>query len=301
MACLLDYVGVDTTTPMENAFPVGTNPNGGGPGTSFTYGSVTTTVANSLVVFTATAFTSTAATTITPATGATDRVQLTVSGASSITSDESDITQASAGAVSKTGSIGANASWGTIVFALKPASGTLAFAVSPAVPNFPTLTLDGQAQTLTAQMPNFAVDDTTGSGSGWNVTVQGDPGTGKSAVFEQYCPNATCGTDAGPGYVSGGATFAAGSLKLSSTGTTWATVGGAGAAPAFQCSTACSLDLSSPTKIVSAVAGGGKGPWAGSGFGAGSLSLSAPTTTRSFSQPGEVYHADLLWTLSSGP
>jgi hypothetical protein len=220
-----------------------------------------------------------------------------------ITVDNADFVQGTAGSVSKSGSIAASSPWGAVTFALKPASsGTLQFAVTPSTPSLGTVTLNGQVQTTNATMHKFAVDDTTGSGAGWNVTVVGDTGTGKSPVFKQYCPNATCGTDSGPGYIAGGATLPSGSLKLNTSGASWTTSGGTGAAPAFQCSSsACQVDASSTTKIVSAAAGAGEGPWNSSGLGGTSLALSTPTTTRVFSQAGEVYHVDLVWTLSSGP
>src|SRR3954447_11727707 len=93
-------------------------------------------------------------------------------------------------------------------------AGTLAFGTAPDVPNLPALTLNGQAQTLNGQMASYSTSDATGSGSGWNVSVIGDTAGGKSAVFKQYCPNATCGSDSGPGYVAGGAPPAAHSPAL---------------------------------------------------------------------------------------
>src|SRR3954471_6041713 len=75
-------------------------------------------------------------------------------------------------------------------------AGSLAFTTAPDVPNLPALTLNGQAQTLNAAMNNFGVDDATGSGSGWNLTVSGDNTGGKSAVFKQYCTQGGgCGGD----------------------------------------------------------------------------------------------------------
>jgi hypothetical protein len=38
--------------------------------------------------------------------------------------------------------------------------------------------------------------------------VSGDNSAGKSQVIKEYCPNATCGSNSGPGYISGGATLA---------------------------------------------------------------------------------------------
>jgi hypothetical protein len=149
-------------------------------------------------------------------------------------------------------------------------------------------------------MSNFAVDDTT-AGSGWNVTVAGNASAGKSPVFKQYCPNTTCGSDSGPGYVSGGAPLPAGSLQLNTTGASWSTTGEAGAAPTLQCnSTACPIDASSATKIVSTASGAGLGPWKAGGFGVTSLALTTPSTLRALRE-NEVYRVDVLWTLSSGP
>ena len=160
-------------------------------------------------------------------------------------------------------------------------AGSLSFGTSPDVPNFSALTLNGQAQTLTAQMNNFSGIDATGSATGWNMTVAGDSGGGKSAVFKQYCPNATCGTDSGPGYISGGATLAANSLTLDSTGASFSALSGTtGTAPTHQCSSGCFVDSASPVKIVSAAALAGMGTYQTTGYGASSLSLSAPTTVK---------------------
>jgi WxL domain surface cell wall-binding len=180
-------------------------------------------------------------------------------------------------------------------------AGSLSFGVSPDVPNLPTLNLNGQAQTLTAQMNSFSVVDATGSGSGWNVTVSGDGSGGHSAVFKQYCPGpGNCGSDS-PGYVSSGATLAANSLSLSSTGAGFTALNGTtGTAPSHQCGSGCFVDAGSATKILSAASGAGMGTWQTSGWGASSLSLSAPTTILALPS-SEVYHVDLVWTLNTGP
>jgi hypothetical protein len=85
---------------------------------------------------------------------------------------------------------------------------------------------------------------------------------------------------------------------LNTTGASF--TGANGTAPTFQCSSACSVDAAAPTKIASAAAGAGLGPWQTSGFSATSLSLSTATTLRAL-PASEIYRADLLWTLSSGP
>ena len=133
---------------------------------------------------------------------------------------------------------GAWAASDTTQFAVN--AGSLVFGTAPDVPNFPALTLNGQAQTLNAQMNNYSVGDGSGSGAGWNVTVNGDGSGGKSAVFKQYCPNATCGTDSGPAYITGGRTLAASSLTLNSTSASW--TGNSGTTPSHLCNASCFMD-----------------------------------------------------------
>src|SRR5271155_1761823 len=131
-------------------------------------------------------------------------------------------------------------------FSVNP--GSMAFYTAPTMPTFPSVTLNGQAQTDNASMNAFAVIDATGTGLGWNVIVNGNSGTGTSPVFAQYCPNATCGTDTGPGYVSGGASLPAGSLTLNTTsGLISGLLGTLGLGPTFgsSCSSGCALDVSS--------------------------------------------------------
>lgn len=172
------------------------------------------------------------------------------------------------------------------------------FATAPKMPVLLTVTLNAKSQTVDTTMTNFSVVDTRGTKSGWNVTVAGQSGTGKSAVFAQYCPKAKCGTDA-EGYVAGGKAMAAKSLSLNSTGAKF--TGGTGTAPTLQCSAACSVDSASAVKIASAATGGaGETTWTTTGFSATSLSLSVPTTLRALPTE-EIYRVNLLWTLATGP
>ncbi|TML36958.1 MAG: hypothetical protein E6G29_02975 [Actinobacteria bacterium] len=195
----------------------------------------------------------------------------------------------------------ASASAATDTTQFSVTAGSLAFGTAADVPNLPALTLNGQAQTLNAQMNNYSVSDGSGSGSGWNVTVNGDSTAGKSAVFKQYCPNATCGSDTGPGYVSSGATLPANSLTLSSTGASFTALNGTtGTAPTHQCSTPCNVDSASAVKTVSAASGAGMGTYQTSGYSATSLALTAPTTIKAL-QTAEYYRLDLVWSLNSGP
>jgi len=169
------------------------------------------------------------------------------------------------------------------------------------MPALPAITLNGKAQTTHATMNSFEVIDTTGSGSGWNITVAGYGGTGRSEKFKEYCSNGseTCGTHAANSYVAGGYELPEGSLTLSTTGATWTSPEGASNPPTFQCSTACALDTAAGHKIASAAAAKGEGPWTAT-FPANSLTLSAPTTVHSLREH-EVYRVNLLWTLASGP
>jgi hypothetical protein len=291
---LASYVGVDTTAIGT---PAG---NGAASGTTITFNSVTTAAANSLVLLTASTLNGSGTISLTPPASATTRANFATSGAGSqLRSYTGDFIQAAAGATgTKTGTIAPSNAWGTAMVAFRPGTGTLAFEVSPDAANLPSVALNGQAQTTSTQMSNFAVDDTSGSGSGWNVTAAGDGSGGKSAVLKQYCTQAGgCGADPF-GYVSGGLTLPAGSLKVNTTGASL--TGANGTAPTFQCASGCTLDSAAPTKVASAAAGAGLGPWQTTGFGASSLSLSTATTLRTL-PANEAYRVDLLWTLSSGP
>jgi len=294
---ILSYVGVENASPIE----VTATSAGAKTGTSDAAASITTTVANTKVIMDLGAVNAAGSFTITGPEGTTKREIIFTSGSGSVLGgDAQDFTQATAGATgTKTFKVSVSIPWGTTTIALRPGTGALGFDLAPVTPVLPAVTLNGQAQTTKATMNNLAVDDTT-AGTGWNVTVAGNANTGKSPVFKRYCPNPTCGTDTGPGYVTGGATLPAGSLTLNTTGASWSTLGGAGSAPAFQCAAGCPLDASSTTKIVSTASGAGLGPWKSSGFSATSLALSTPTTLRALPE-SEVYLVDLLWTLGSGP
>ncbi|HEX3910554.1 MAG TPA: WxL domain-containing protein [Solirubrobacteraceae bacterium] len=179
-------------------------------------------------------------------------------------------------------------------------AGSLAFSSAPALPALGAVTLSGQAQTTSSTMTSFGVADATGSGSGWNVAVEGQSGTGKSAVFAQYCGKAKCGTDS-EGFVASGRTLAADSLMLNSTGASFAAQSGTtGTAPTLQCSASCNVDNPDAVKVASAASSAGMGTWLASGFSATSLALSTPSTLKVLPSE-EVYRVNLLWTLSTGP
>jgi hypothetical protein len=172
------------------------------------------------------------------------------------------------------------------------------FGTAPKLPVLTTVTLSGKAQTVNTTMTGFSVIDTRGTKSGWNITVVGQSGTGKSAVFAQYCPKASCGTDV-EGYVTGGQKMPAGSLTLNTTSAKFA--GGTGSAPTLQCTTSCKVDNATAVKVASAATGGaGESTWTASGFTTTSLALAVPTTLRTLKSE-EVYRVNILWTLATGP
>ncbi len=177
-------------------------------------------------------------------------------------------------------------------------AGALNFSSAPNVPDSLTgITLNGQAQTTTTQMTNYAIADATGSGAGWNVTVAGDGPSG-SAVFKEYCPGGACGA---AGYVTSGITLPANSLTLSSTGAGFTGQNGTtGTAPTHQCAAGCFVDAASPVKVASAAASAGMGTWQANSYGASSLSLATPSTLKAL-PTNEQYRVNVLWTLNSGP
>src|SRR3954451_13802147 len=256
------YVGVNNTTPVQ------VSASASGNSKLLSAPSVTTTTSNDFVI-SALSYNAGSAVTITDPAGTIERGQA-LSGGTFLGTVVVDEVQAAAGASGgQSFQSPSKIPYAAATIALAPASpGPLSLASAPNIATLPSITLNGQSQTVTAQMPGFEVDDATGttagtSSSGWNLTVQGDSSAGKSAVFKRYCPNATCGTDSGPAYVAAGASLPANSLTFVHTGASFA--GGVGTAPAFQCPTSCNVDASAQTKIVSAAATGG-GLWTASGF-----------------------------------
>ena len=181
-------------------------------------------------------------------------------------------------------------------------AGALNFGTTPDVPDLNSVILSGQAQTTNSQMTSYSVVDSTGSGSGYNLTVVGNTAGGKSPVFKQYCPTVgACGSDAGQSYVSGGSTLPANSLTLNSTGAgITAQNGSTGSGPTHQCGSGCFVDAGSAVKVLSAAAGNGMGTFQANSFSGSSLGLSTPSTLKTLSN-GEVYRVDMVWSLNSGP
>ncbi len=175
-------------------------------------------------------------------------------------------------------------------------AGSLSFLEAPALPTLTGVTITGEAQTTNTTMTNFKVRDSTGSGSGWHVSVSGHEGSGLRTRFTQYCPEVACGT---VGYVGGGANLSANSLKLVSSGATFEPSTNA---PTYECAVGCFIDTGNETanKIVSAAENKGMGTYKTKNWGAESLQLSTPAELAAL-PAHEIYRVDVLWTLSSGP
>lgn len=174
---------------------------------------------------------------------------------------------------------------------------TVALTTAPNLPTLTGVTLNGQSQSTLTIWSNAMKITSSGTNNGWNLTVNGNSAGGKSAVFKQYCPNATCGTDSGPGYIAGGFTLPAGSLTMNTSGASWTS---AAPRPTYQCNVSpfCKIDQATATKVVSASTSVALGAWTGSGSTV--LTLATPASLRKL-LTNEVYRLDIVWTLSSGP
>jgi hypothetical protein len=179
------------------------------------------------------------------------------------------------------------------------AATTLTFNTAPVLGTLSGVTLNGKTQTTTTSttLNDFAVTS-SGTNAGWNMTVASVTGGSNSSVFKEYCPNATCGTDTGPGYVTGGYTLPADSLTLN---TAAATISGTGATkPTFQCSVSpfCNVDTTTASKVLSASTAVSLAKWTAAGTS--TLSLTTPANLHKL-QTNEVYRINLVWTINSGP
>jgi hypothetical protein len=174
---------------------------------------------------------------------------------------------------------------------------TVALTTAPNLPTLTGVTLNGQSQSTSTIWSNAMKITSSGTNNGWNLTVNGNSAVGKSAVFKQYCPNATCGTDSGPAFITGGFTLPAGSLTMNTSGASWTS---AAPRPAYQCSVTpfCKIDQTTATKVVSASTSVALGTWTGSGSTV--LTLATPASMRKL-QTNEVYRLNVVWTLGSGP
>lgn len=150
------------------------------------------------------------------------------------------------------------------------------------VGDFTAVTLDGTVNTTTAAMAAFTVDDSRGSGAGWNVTIG-------ATEFTEW--DSTLNAGAG-GYVTSGKTI----------GTSRTLLGNATAAKNDATSSATptmtagdyTLDAGSAVEIASAAADG-------SGMGSYTITPGAVSLTVDADTYARNYRSDVTVSLTSGP
>lgn len=151
---------------------------------------------------------------------------------------------------------------------------------NPVVANFTGVTLNGAAQTTTAAVDAFSVNDATGTGGGWNVTVQ-------ASQLAQY--DSTLNAGAG-GYVTGGRTLALNSLSLPAS--TVASPNTTSPDPSITAGPYL-IDSASAVKVASAAANEGMGKY---DFSAATLTLSLPASVYAAN-----YRSDVTLSVVTGP
>jgi hypothetical protein len=151
-------------------------------------------------------------------------------------------------------------------------AGSLTFT-APVPGNFASVTLSGVAQSTTATIPAYTVDDATGSGSGWNVSVA-------ATQFCQQGTGSTCATS--PKLIP------TGSLTLS--------------APT---ATASGTSSAVPTTLTLTGVDGTSGKQVSAAVGAGMGTFSIGTSTATLSIPAntyaDTYVSTLTYTLATSP
>jgi len=145
---------------------------------------------------------------------------------------------------------------------------------APTVADFGSFTLAGAAHTMPAAVTAFSVNDATGSGAGWNVTVQ-------ATQLAEW--------DAGS-YVASGKTLPVGSLSL--TASTVSQVGTSSPVPAITVGPYL-IDEVTAVQVASAAATEGMGEYA---FTATTLTLSVPASAYA-----RTYRSDVTVSVVTGP
>ena len=153
--------------------------------------------------------------------------------------------------------------------------GALAITTPPTVANFPGVTLDGTAETVNAALDAFEVNDSRGSGAGWNVTVQATQFAEHNGVI----------------YTLGGKTLPTGSLSMPAPAVTQD--GTTSALPSVQAGAPWAVDAGSAVKIASAAVDAGMGKY---DFTSTSLALTVPASAYA-----KTYRSDLTVSVVSGP
>jgi hypothetical protein len=162
--------------------------------------------------------------------------------------------------------------------------GTLDYTTPFTAGDFPTTTLNGLPQLVTANVNPYIVNDATGSGSGWNLAL--------SATQFTCTTSGTCGTTK----------FPAGSLRVAQLAVPSTDVGNLASLPIINpLSGLLGIDTAVGTTYKIIQSGALAGPLLGTGRWTftppvGGLAVTVPASTN----PG-TYTSTITSTLSSGP
>lgn len=151
--------------------------------------------------------------------------------------------------------------------------GSLALTAHPTAPDFTGVTLNGTAQTTNTTLDVFEVNDSRGTGDGWNVTVS-------ATQFTEHD---------GSIYVASGRTLPTASLSMAAP-----TVAADGTTSPVPTMTAGPYTIDGASvKIASAAVDAGMGAY---DFSTSALTLTVPSNAYA-----KGYRSDLTVTLATGP
>ena len=160
------------------------------------------------------------------------------------------------------------------------AAGTLSIT-DPAVANFPDVTLNGTAQTADAAVDSYTINDATGSGSGWKVTLQ-------ATQLTEW--DSTLNAGAGDYVTTTPRTFATSSLSLPAPTVTSPNT--TSTDPTISTGP-YSIDAAGAVTVASAAVDTGMGEYV---FTAGTLTVSVPTNAYA-----AAYRSDVTLSVVTGP
>ena len=154
-----------------------------------------------------------------------------------------------------------------------------------AIGDFTGVTLDGTVNTTTTTMSAFDVNDSRGTGAGWNVTIG-------ATEFAEW--DSTLNAGAG-GYVTGGKTIGTSRTEMATA--TVAKADSTSSAPPTMTAGAYTLDAGSAVKIASAAADGtGMGSYTITPGGTNGVTLTVDADTYA-----KAYRSNVTVTLATGP
>lgn len=151
-----------------------------------------------------------------------------------------------------------------------------------AIGDFSGVTLDGTVNSSTATMSAFDVNDSRGSGAGWNVTIG-------ATEFAEW--DSTLNAGAG-GYVASGKTIGASRTSMATASA--AKVDATSSALPSMTAGAYTLDAGSAVKIASAAADG-------TGMGSYTITPGGVSLTVDADTYAKTYRSDVTVTLATGP